>query len=90
MRMRFSLDLHSTPVALADLDSRCTNLFVFGQEMFGEPDGKQFDFVGQLFVRENIDRILDRVRRNDLCVVAAGVRRFEIALEHCCDVNLLD
>src|SRR5207237_2612156 len=86
VRMRLAIDLHPAPVPLADVDVGRANLFVTLEKMLAERDGKRLDFFPEFFLGQHIDRVLDRVGWDDFSVVAFGVRRFEIALEHGSDV----
>ena len=90
MRMRLAIDRHSAPIAFADVDVGGADLFVFFQKMFGQRYRERLDLIAELFFRENVDRVLDRVCRNDLRIVPGGVGRFEIALEQCSDFDLHD
>jgi hypothetical protein len=88
--MGLSVDCQPFPGALRDFDFGDAHLLVTGQEMFGQDQAEAFDLRGQMLARENVDRVLDRVGRDDLCVVAGGVGGFKIALQPRGDFQVLE
>src|SRR5215472_8051923 len=57
------------------------HLRIVGEEMFDEMEGEILDCFGGILTREDVNRILDGVRRKNRAIVARRERGGETALE---------
>ena len=60
--------------------------------MFAQAERETFDLFAEMFFRQDVDRVLDRVGRDDFGVVARARcrRKSKSPLQHRRDVDLLD
>jgi hypothetical protein len=73
----------------AQTDLRAADVRIRFQKMLAEREAEFFVFNAEFFLRENIDGILHRIRRDDQPVVGLRVRRIEIALQRNGNVEFL-
>src|ERR1700738_2416881 len=66
------------------------NLRIALEKMIAEQNREALKLLTEMLFREHVDRVLDRVGRHNLAVVAGSVRGSEIAIEQRRNFDLLD
>ena len=81
MRVSRAGDRHAAPFPLFELDLHARDVRVASAQVVRHDERERLDVVAEMLVGEHADRILERIRRDDLRVVAPGEARLEVALE---------
>src|SRR4051812_7083293 len=82
--------IYTLPVFRRDVDVGAFDLLIATQKMLRHRESEALDFFSEMFLREHVDGVLDRVRRDDLAVIRGGVSSGEIASEQRGDIDFLD
>jgi hypothetical protein len=90
MPMRLAIDSHALPVLRLDLGAGAFHLLVAPQKVLAEREAEAFDFFAEMLLRQHVDRVLDRVGRDDFAVVRIGVGAGKIAGQKRRDIHFFD
>jgi hypothetical protein len=88
--MRLPGDFDPAPRILLDRNARAVNSWVVVREMTRKPQRELLDLSDCRLLGERVHRVLLRVRRHDVAVVAREVARGKVTRQRDADVDVLD